>query len=75
MYKGLISNLENYLRLVSEKIALLISIPLSKDKLAFKATKKEANILHDPLLLISMELLSLLVELNLYGSLDSTSSY
>lgn len=40
--------------------------------MAYKIAKKDVNILHDPLLLNSMELLSLLVELNLYGSLEST---
>jgi hypothetical protein len=76
MYKALINGLETYLKSVSNKITDLISIPTSKDKqITYKIVKKGSNILHDPLLLNSMELLSLLVELNLHGSLEATSSY
>lgn len=76
MYKTLIGNLENYLRQMSSKISELTNIPIHKDKNNhYKLAKKGASILQDPLLLNSMELLSLLVELDLFGSLHSTHTY
>lgn len=57
----------------------LTSIYSFKDKLqrdmAFKLAKKGKSILEDPLLLNSMEMLNLLVELNLFGSLQATHLY